>query len=79
MVRLFAAHAALSLVPVLVLGAILAATYRNEANRRGLAQGRSEAALVAHTAVEPLLSGTPLANGVSPAERARSGAMITSS
>src|SRR5579871_3120595 len=47
MTRLFAVHAAILLVPVLVLGAFLAASYRAEANRRGLAEGRSEASVIA--------------------------------
>ncbi len=67
--RLFALYAAISLVPVLILGAVLAITFRGEATRRGLAEGRSEATLVAQTAVEPLLDGRPLRLGLSPAER----------
>ncbi|MCU1373147.1 MAG: Phytochrome-like protein cph2, partial [Actinomycetia bacterium] len=66
--RLFLTFAAVSLVPVLVLGLVLAATYRGEARRRGLAEGRAAAALVARTAVEPLLDGTPLGSGLSEAE-----------
>ena len=68
--RLFATYAAISLVPVLVLGVALAVSLRGEAQRRGLAEGRSEAALVAQTAVEPLLDGQPLSAGLRPAERA---------
>jgi diguanylate cyclase (GGDEF)-like protein len=68
--RLFLVYAGISLVPVLVLGAVLAATFRSEARRRGLAEGRSEAVLVARTSVEPLLDGRPLAKGLSPAEKA---------
>jgi diguanylate cyclase (GGDEF)-like protein len=68
--RLFAVYAAISLVPVLVLGVVLAASLRAEARRRGLAQGRSEAALVARTAVEPLLSGRSLSRGLTASERA---------
>ena len=44
MARLFAVYAVISLVPVLVLGLVLASSYRHEAKRRGLAEGRSEAA-----------------------------------
>ena len=55
--RLFAVYAAVSLVPVVVLGLVLAGSYRSEATRRGLAEGRSEAAIVASTAIEPLLNG----------------------
>jgi diguanylate cyclase (GGDEF)-like protein len=69
--RLFAIYAAIAFVPVFTLGVILAITFRTDANRRGLAQGRSEAALVAETAVEPQLDGRPLARGLSPPEHAR--------
>jgi len=64
----FATYALIMLVPVLVLGFVLAASYRTEANRRGIAQGRSEAVLMAETAVQPLLDGRPLSRGLSPAE-----------
>jgi diguanylate cyclase (GGDEF)-like protein len=69
-VRLFGAYAAVTLVPVLVLGAVLAGTYRSEARRRGIAEGQAEAALVAHTAVEPLLTGHRLDTGLTALERA---------
>ena len=61
-------YAAIILVPVIALGLVLAANYRAEAERRGLAEGRSEAILMAQTAVEPLLNGQPLSHGLSPAE-----------
>jgi diguanylate cyclase len=67
--RLFALYAAITLVPVLVLGIVLASSFRHEADRRGLAEGRSEAQLVAQTAVEPLLTGHPLSDGVNATER----------
>src|SRR5947209_6287375 len=66
--RLFAIYAAISLIPVLVLGAVLALSLRGEARRRGLAEGRSEAALIAQTAVEPLLSSA-VASGLTTDER----------
>lgn len=68
MIRLFMIYAAISLAPVLMLGAVLAASYRSDARDRGLAQGRSEAALVAQTAVEPLLAGQPLSEGLTSIE-----------
>ena len=68
--RLFCASALVALVPVLALGAALALNYRGEARRRGVAEGEAEAALIAHTAVEPLLGGRSLAGGVTPEERA---------
>jgi diguanylate cyclase len=58
--RTFALYAAISLVPVLVLGLVLAVSLRGEAKRRGLAEGRSEAALIAHSAIEPALDGSPI-------------------
>src|SRR5690349_9959773 len=54
---MFALYGAISLVPVLVLGLVLALSLRGEAKRRGLAEGRSEAALIAHSAIEPALDG----------------------
>ncbi len=69
-IRLFVVQALVALVPVLLLFAVLAATFRTEANRRGLAEGRSEAVLLARTAVEPSLDGRPLGMGLSPTEKA---------
>jgi diguanylate cyclase len=70
-VRQFFVFAAISLVPVLVLGLVLAGSYRSEAVRRGLAQARSEAVLMAQTAVQPILDGRPLSAGLSSSETAR--------
>src|SRR4051794_24504537 len=58
--RLFLVFAAISLVPVLVLGLLLGASYRSDAAARGLAEGSAQAGLFAHIAVEPLLAGTDL-------------------
>jgi diguanylate cyclase len=69
--RLFAAYAAITLVPVLVLGIVLANNIRAAADRRGLAEGISEAKLVAQTAVGPQLEGHPLTNGIDGNERDR--------
>ena len=69
MPRVFARYAAIALLPVVALGIVLAESIRNEANRRGLAEGRSEAVLVARTAVEPLLGGQPLSSGIDTAEQ----------
>jgi diguanylate cyclase (GGDEF)-like protein len=68
-VRAFAVYAAIALCAVLVLGVVLAQSLQAEANQRGLAEGRSEAWLVAQTAVEPLLEGRALSNGLDAAER----------
>ncbi len=57
---MFAIYAVSSLVMVAGLGFVLAASYRSEARQRGLAEGRSEALLVAETGVDPLLDGRPL-------------------
>jgi diguanylate cyclase (GGDEF)-like protein len=65
----FGIYAVIILVPVVVLGLVLAANYRSEAQRRGLAEGRSEAVLMAQTAVQPILDGRPLSAGLSPVEQ----------
>ena len=64
--RLFAAFAALSLVPILVLGLVLARSYQSSATSRGLVEAQSEADLFAATAVEPILDGRDLRLGISP-------------
>jgi diguanylate cyclase (GGDEF)-like protein len=69
-IRLLVSYAAISLVPVLLLGFILAWSYRSEARQRGLAEGRSEALVVAQTAVEPRLSDRPLSQGLTANEKA---------
>jgi diguanylate cyclase len=61
--RLLVTYGAITLIPVLLLGFVLASSYRAEADRRGLAEGRSEALLMAQTAVQPLLNGRPLSQG----------------
>ncbi|HEY1510435.1 MAG TPA: bifunctional diguanylate cyclase/phosphodiesterase [Solirubrobacteraceae bacterium] len=75
---MFALYAAISLVPVLVLGIALAASLRGEAQRRGLAEGRSEAQLIARTAVEPALSARPVSAGLNARERRQLRQMTTS-
>jgi diguanylate cyclase (GGDEF)-like protein len=66
--RLFVTYAAITALPVVLLGLTLGASYRTEAQDRGISVGRSEALLVARTAVEPVLDGRPLSRGLSPAE-----------
>jgi diguanylate cyclase len=68
--RIVVVYGLLSLIPVALLGAALAVSYNREAQRRGVAEGRSEALLVAQTGVEPLLDGRLLSAGLSPAESA---------
>jgi len=60
MARVFLTYAALGLLLVAVLGFALASSYRTEAQRRGVDEGRSEARLVARTAIEPILNGRSL-------------------
>jgi diguanylate cyclase (GGDEF)-like protein len=69
--RLFATYAIASLIPVLVLGLVLASNYHRNANSRGLAEGRTEAGLLAQTAVGPLVSSHSLPNVLSAAATAR--------
>jgi diguanylate cyclase (GGDEF)-like protein len=69
--------AAIMLVPVLLIGLILGGSYRSEAARRGLVQGRDEAVLMAQSAVEPLLNGQPLSKGLTPSELTRMQSLAT--
>src|SRR4051794_38508889 len=69
--RLFATFATLSLVPVLALGGLLAVQYRHDSRQRGLAEGRSEAEVIARVVGETQLDGHSLATTLSAAERAR--------
>jgi diguanylate cyclase (GGDEF)-like protein len=63
-------YALISLIPVVALGVVLASSYSSEARQRGVAEGRSEALLIAQTAVEPRLSGRPFSDGLTSAEKA---------
>ncbi|HLI58919.1 MAG TPA: EAL domain-containing protein [Solirubrobacteraceae bacterium] len=69
--RLFAVYAVVSAIPVLALGLILAASFRGQARERGLGEGRSVAAVIARTAIEPLLDGRPLTAGLTAVEKRR--------
>ncbi len=69
--RLFAVYAIVSAIPVIALGFILAGSFRGEALQRGLSEGRSEASLIASTAVRPLLNGRPISAGLTRIETAR--------
>ncbi len=55
--RLFAVYAAASLVPVLLLGAGLAAGFRQDAIDRALEYGAAQAAVVEEMAIAPALRG----------------------
>ena len=74
--RLIVTYAFISLIPVLLLGVVLGISYQTEARQRGLAEGRSEALLVAQTAVEPRLTGRPLSQGLTANEEAFMRALI---
>jgi diguanylate cyclase (GGDEF)-like protein len=69
--RLFAVYALVTLIPIAALGFILAADFRSEAQSRGLDQARSEAQVIAQTAIEPLLDNAPLSHGLTVADRTR--------
>ncbi|TMK89095.1 MAG: bifunctional diguanylate cyclase/phosphodiesterase [Actinobacteria bacterium] len=68
MVRLFGVHAAISLIPVLVLGGALLLNFRSEAQRRAFNEAQDQAELVAETAIQPLLDGQSLTKPVAGAE-----------
>jgi diguanylate cyclase (GGDEF)-like protein len=66
---LFARYAVASLVPVLLLGLVLATSFRAESNARALSEARSQAKLIAQTGIEPLLSESSLDRGITARER----------
>jgi diguanylate cyclase len=67
--RLFTVYIVVSLVPVLLLGAILMWVLNAQANARGLADGRAAAQLIARVSIAPGLRSTDLRVGLQPAER----------
>jgi hypothetical protein len=68
---LFAAYAAASLVPVVLLGAVLVRGGQREALATGLEQGRAQAAVIEEMAIAPALTGTDLDQQLTAAERQR--------
>lgn len=62
--RMFVGYVGVSLVPVLVLAGLLAASLRADAQQRGLRNGEAMAALIAQATVEPLLTGADLRLGL---------------
>jgi diguanylate cyclase (GGDEF)-like protein len=78
-VGLFATFALVMLVAVVVIGLVLGLSFRGEASKRGLAEGRAEALLMAQTAVGPVLDGRPLSNGLSPGEIADMNRLVVAS
>jgi hypothetical protein len=75
--RLFFVSAVATLIPVTLIGLVLAAGYRRQAIDQGLAQGRAQATLLATTSIEPVLDGRSLAKGVSNTDAARLNAIVT--
>jgi diguanylate cyclase (GGDEF)-like protein len=77
MTRMFVVHAVITLIPVLIVGLVLAEGYRSEARQRGLSEGRSEAVLVARTAIEPILDAKPLRAALPPGQLADLNRVVT--
>src|SRR5688572_19549412 len=69
--RLFLIYAIASLVPVLLLAAVLSHGYRQEAQDRALAQGRAQAAVIEQMAIAAVLASHDLGEGVRARERRR--------
>ena len=78
-VGLFATFALVMLAAVIVIGLVLGLSFRSEASRRGLAEGRAEALLIAQTAVGPELGGRSLSYGLSPTETADMDRLVATS
>jgi diguanylate cyclase (GGDEF)-like protein len=67
--RLFAIYAVVSLVPVVLLGAVLLTLLHRQGQQHGMAEGRAKADLIARTSIAPLLSGGDLRPGLAPGEK----------
>ena len=63
--RLFGTHAAISLIPVLVLGGALVWHFRSETKSRAMNDAVAQTQVVADTAVQPLLDGQQLTKPIS--------------
>ena len=68
--RLLLTYGVLIMIPVVLLGVGLSLGIRSNAADRGISEARSEALIIAQTAVEPELEGRPLSEGLSPRELA---------
>ncbi len=66
---LFGFYALTSLIPIVILGVVLAQSFRHDLEQRGLEQGVAVANSVARSAIDPTLSGDSLADGPTPTER----------
>jgi diguanylate cyclase len=69
--RLFAGYAVASLIPILVLGTVLANANRQTGVERGLEHGRAQAAVIEEVAIAPALRGRDLGRGLSLREAER--------
>ena len=69
--RFFVSLAAISLIPVIALGALLAQQYRHELRDRGVSQGQLQAALISRLITDTQLYHDNLLSGVSLDERTR--------
>ena len=66
---LFAFYATTTLIPIVILGVVLAQTFRTDLEHRGIEQGGAVAESVARSAIDPALSGDTLADGPTSSER----------
>lgn len=69
--RLFFAYVAVSLVPIVLLGAVLMWHDGQSGADRALAQGRAQAEVIMQMAIAPALDGRALSEGLSDAEMKR--------
>jgi diguanylate cyclase len=67
------------LAAVIVIGLVLGFSFQSDASRRGLAEGRAEALLIAETAVGPELNGRPLSEGLTSPEVAAMNHLVATS
>ena len=68
---LFGFYAVVTLIPIVILGVLLARSYREDLDHRGLEDAGEIASAVAEAAVYPNLSGDSLQDGPTPGERTR--------
>ncbi|MEO8518801.1 MAG: bifunctional diguanylate cyclase/phosphodiesterase [Dermatophilaceae bacterium] len=67
--RLFVLYAAVSLIPILVLGLVLLNVLDTQGNNRGMAQARGDANLIARVSIAPILAGDDLRQVLTSAEQ----------
>jgi diguanylate cyclase len=76
MTRLFFAHAAISLIPIVVLSTVLIFTSSRDSRGQARADGVLDARTVAQTAVEPILTGHALNQALTADEKRRLAAIV---